>query len=124
MRLEEKKEQYNRQVERAEEIALSMQKTNDEMNQLKYTLEVMERIEKADRKRRVIRHEDIRKFMADIKEEYDYLLRRFHLPLTYQLACEVIYARYLIESRTRTPGHEYLSYETILTYFKQERGMR
>ena len=60
---------------------------------------------------------------ASFSRFFDFLQHRLNLFVHYELACEIIFARYRFRSRSRTPGREYLSFATVLTYFKNERSM-
>ena len=101
----------------------NLEHTEKEIKQLEYALEVMESAEKAGRKRRVIAHDKIKEYFASFSRFFDFLQHRLNLFVHYELACEIIFARYRFRSRSRTPGREYLSFATVLTYFKNERGM-
>ena len=93
-RLQRKREQCIHQKEKLEQMKCTMRKTEEEVEQLEYVL-----------------------------HEFDYLQHRLKLFFKYKLVCEVIFARYQFRSRSHVPGREYLSYATVLTYFKRERGM-
>lgn len=121
--LQQKREKYRRQEEKMEEMKCTMQHTETEIKQLEYALEVMESAEKAGRKRRMIAHDKIKEYFASFSRFFDFLQHRLNLFVHYELACEIIFARYRFRSRSRTPGREYLSFATVLTYFKNERGM-
>lgn len=121
--LQQKKEQYQRQEEKVEEMKCTMQHTEDEIKQLEYALEEVERMETAACKPKVVAHDKIKECFAFLSRFFDFLCRRLNLFVHYELACEIIFARYRFRSRSRTPGKEYLSFATILTYFKNERSM-
>ena len=114
-RLQRKREQYIRQEEKIEQMKCTMQNTSEEIEQLEYVLSEMEHILDTHREPRVIPNDKV----GDV---FVYLCRVFEF-LQHKLACEVIFARYQFQSRSHTPGREYLSFATILTYFKRERGM-
>jgi len=90
---------------------------------LEYVLHEIEHIEKSKREPRVIPNAEISNVFASLCREFDYLQHRLKLFFKYKLVCEVIFARYQFRSRSHVPGREYLSYATVLTYFKRERGM-
>ena len=115
-RLQRKREQCIHQKEKLEQMKCTMRKTEEEVEQLEYVLHEIEHIEKSKREPRVIPN-------AEISNEFDYLQHRLKLFFKYKLVCEVIFARYQFRSRSHVPGREYLSYATVLTYFKRERGM-
>ena len=112
-RLQRKREQYIRQEEKIEQMKCTMQNTSEEI----------EHIEKSKREPRVIPNAEISNVFASLCREFDYLQHRLKLFFKYKLVCEVIFARYQFRSRSHVPGREYLSYATVLTYFKRERGM-
>ena len=89
---------------------------------IEYVLHEIEHIEKSKREPRVIPNAEISNVFASLCREFDYLQHRLKLFLKYKLVCEVIFARYQFRSRSHVPGREYLSYATVLTYFKRERG--
>ena len=120
--LQQKREQYHRQEEKIEEMKCTMQHTEEEIKQLEYVLEVMKSAEKG-RKGRVITHDKIKEYFASFSRFFDFLQHRLNLFVHYELVCEIIFARYRFRSRSRTPGREYLSFATVLTYFKNERSM-
>ena len=95
----------------------------EEVEQLEYVLHEIEHIEKSKREPRVIPNAEISNVFASLCREFDYLQHRLKLFFKYKLVCEVIFARYQFRSRSHVPGREYLSYATVLTYFKRERGM-
>lgn len=121
--LQRKQNKYHQQHDKMEEMKCTMQNTEEEIKQLEYVLGEMERMEKARCKRRVITHDKIKEYFAFFSYFFDFLRRRLKLFIHYELACELIFARYKFQSRSRTPGREYLSFATVLTYFKRERGM-
>ena len=118
--LQQKREKYHRQEEKIEEMKCTMQHTEKEIKQLEYALEVMESAEKAGRKRRVIAHDKIKEYFASFSRFFDFLQHRLNLFVHYELACEIIFARYRSRSRSRTPGRENLSFDTVLPYFKTD----
>ena len=101
----------------------TMRKTEEEVEQLEYVLHEIEHIEKSKREPRVIPNAEISNVFASLCREFDYLQHRLKLFFKYKLVCEVIFARYQFRSRSHVPGRDYLSYATVLTYFKRERGM-
>ena len=72
---------------------------------------------------RVIPNARVEEVFAYLCRVFEFLQHRLKLHFKYKLACEVIFAYYQFKSRLHTPGREYLSFATILTYFKRERGM-
>ena len=101
-----------------------MQKTEEEIEQLEYVLNEIEHIERSKREPRVIPNDQDKECTLHLFcREFDYLQHRLKLFFKYKLVCEVIFARYQFRSRSHVPGREYLSYATVLTYFKRERGM-
>ena len=111
-RLQRKREQYIRQEEKIEQMKCTMQKTEEEVEQLD-----------THREPRVIPNDKVGDVFAYLCRVFEFLQHRLKLHFKYKLACEVIFARYQFQSRSHTPGREYLSFATILTYFKRERGM-
>ena len=127
-RLQRKREQCIHQKEKLEQMKCTMRKTEEEVEQLEYVLHEIEHIEKSKREPRVIPNAEISNVFASLCREFDYLQHRLKLASElitskYKLVCEVIFARYQFRSRSHVPGREYLSYATVLTYFKRERGM-
>ena len=122
-RLQRKRKQYIHQGEKIEQMKCTMQNTGEEVEQLEYVLHEIEHIEKSKREPRVIPNAEISNVFASLCREFDYLQHRLKLFFKYKLVCEVIFARYQFRSRSHVPGREYLSYATVLTYFKRERGM-
>ena len=122
-RLQRKREQCIHQKEKLEQMKCTMRKTEEEVEQLEYVLHEIEHIEKSKREPRVIPNAEISNVFASLCREFDYLQHRLKLFFKYKLVCEVIFARYQFRSRSHVPGREYLSYATVLTYFKRERGM-
>ena len=100
-----------------------MQNTDEEIKRLEHVLCEMERISDTHREPRVIPHVKVGDVFAYLCRVFEFLQHRLKLHFKYKLACEVIFARYQFKSRLHTPGREYLSFATILTYFKRERGM-
>ena len=83
----------------------------------------MENIADVNRAPRVIPNARVEEVFAYLCRVFEFLQHRLKLHFKYKLACEVIFAYYQFKSRLHTPGREYLSFATILTYFKRERGM-
>ena len=100
-----------------------MQNTSEEIEQLESVLSEMEHISDTHREPRVIPNDKVGDVFAYLCRVFEFLQHRLKLHFKYKLACEVIFARYQFQSRSHTPGREYLSFATILTYFKRERGM-
>ena len=122
-RLQRKREQYIRQEEKIEQMKCTMQNTSEEIEQLEYVLSEMEHISDTHREPRVIPNDKVGDVFVYLCRVLEFLQHRLKLHFKYKLACEVIFARYQFQSRSHTPGREYLSFATILTYFKRERGM-
>ena len=122
-RLQRKRKQYIHQGEKIEQMKCTMQNTSEEIEQLEYVLSEMEHIEDVNRAPRVVSNARVEEVFAYLCRVFEFLQHRLKLHFKYKLACEVIFARYQFKSRLHTPGREYLSFATILTYFKRERGM-
>ena len=122
-RLQRKREQYIHQKEKLEQMKCTMQNTSEEIEQLEYVLSEMEHISDTHREPRVIPNDKVGDVFAYLCRVFEFLQHRLKLHFKYKLACEVIFAYYQFKSRLHTPGREYLSFATILTYFKRERGM-
>lgn len=121
--LQRKTLRHARQKQRMEQLQLSMQNTESEIEQLQQCLEIIEHMSEANRKPKVIPNNKIAAVIKALCGVFDFLQHRLHTQFKYQLACLLIDARYKFKSRLQTPGREYLSFETIMTYFKRERGM-
>ena len=119
-RLQRKRKQYIHQGEKIEQMKCTMQNTGEEME---YVLNEMEHIADVNRAPRVIPNARVEEVFAYLCRVFEFLQHRLKLHFKYKLACEVIFAYYQFKSRLHTPGREYLSFATILTYFKRERGM-
>ena len=117
-RLQRKRKQYIHQGEKIEQMKCTM-----EIEQLEYVLNEMEHIADVNRAPRVIPNARVEEVFAYLCRVFEFLQHRLKLHFKYKLACEVIFAYYQFKSRLHTPGREYLSFATILTYFKRERGM-
>lgn len=122
-RLQRKRELYIHQEEKMEQMKCTMQNTDEEIKRLEHVLCEMERISDTHREPRVIPHVKVGDVFAYLCRVFEFLQHRLKLHFKYKLACEVIFAYYQFKSRLHTPGREYLSFATILTYFKRERGM-
>ena len=122
-RLQRKRELYIHQEEKMEQMKCTMQNTDEEIKRLEHVLCEMERISDTHREPRVIPHVKVGDVFAYLCRVFEFLQHRLKLHFKYKLACEVIFAYYHFKSRLHTPGREYLSFATILTYFKRERGM-
>ena len=101
-RLQRKRKQYIHQGEKIEQMKWTMQKTSEEIEQLEYVLSEMEHISDTHREPRVIPNDKVGDVFAYLCRVFEFLQHRL---------------------RSHTPGREYLSFATILTYFKRERGM-
>ena len=106
-----------------EQMKCTMQNTDEEIKRLEHVLCEMERISDTHREPRVIPHVKVGDVFAYLCRVFEFLQHRLKLHFKYKLACEVIFAYYQFKSRLHTPGREYLSFATILTYFKREREM-
>ena len=122
-RLQRKREQCIHQKEKLEQMKCTMQNTSEEIEQLEYVLSEMEHISDTHREPRVIPNDKVGDVFAYLCRVFEFLQHRLKLHFKYKLVCEVIFARYQFRSRSHVPGREYLSYATVLTYFKRERGM-
>ena len=122
-RLHKKKKQLQLQQERLAELQKTVSNTENEIEQLKYVLAELARIEEQHREPRVIPNYQILDLFKTLSMMFEYLQRRLHVHFKYDLVCHVIYARYQFQSRSKTPGREYLSFATVMAYFKRERGM-
>ncbi len=122
-RLQHKREQYTHQKEKSEQMKCTIQKTEEEIEQLEYILDKMEHIEETNREPQIIPNDKVGETFAHLCQMFDYIQHRYKLFFKYSLACEMVCARYKFRSRSHIPGREYLSSATVLTYFKRERGM-
>ena len=122
-RLQRKREQCIHQKEKLEQMKCTMQNTSEEIEQLEYVLSEMEHILDTHREPRVIPNDKVGDVFVYLCRVFEFLQHRLKLFFKYKLVCEVIFARYQFRSRSHVPGREYLSYATVLTYFKRERGM-
>lgn len=134
-RLEDKKRRHLRQVERMQKLEQTMQNTNNDIEQLEHTLREMKRAAaiaknterdtatetKRKRRPRIIPHDRVPAFITYATHVFDYLQHRLRRTLNYVWFCLSLCSRYLLESRTKRPGHRYLTPNTILGYFKKEK---
>ena len=118
-----KKEHRAKQQERMERLQTTIQNTENDIQQIEYTLHRIEDAGKNSRARKIIPYADITDFFIRITRIFERVQHRLRHGLNYRIACMLIYGRYHIKSRTRLPGKEYLRFETVLTYFKRERAM-
>lgn len=121
--LHKKEMQLHMQQERLEEIEKTVSNTESEIEQLKYVLGELYRIEKTHRQPRIIPNTETLELFKSLNQMFEYLQKRLHIHFKYDLVCHLIFARYQFQSRSKTPGREYLSFATVMTYFKRERGM-
>ncbi|WP_044269257.1 hypothetical protein [Bacteroides timonensis] len=121
-RLERTRQRYARQQERLEMLQRSMQNNEENIIQMEYALEMMERVCKQHRRHRVISNAEVEEFFIHASNVYDRLQHRLHMHLNYTYFCCVISSRYLFESRLHTPNRRFISPATVLSYFKRERG--
>lgn len=121
-RLERTRQRYVRQQERLEVLQAGMQKNRENIEQMEYALQMIERFEKEHRKPRVIRYDDVKDFFIYASSVYDSLQCRLHVHLNYHYFCSILYLRYMFEGRARAGQRRYLSFISVLSYFKRERG--
>ena len=121
--LKRKKEQLLHQEEKLEELQRTIQDTKSQIEQLEYIRDKQQQLSKERQKQRVIPYSQVHDFFRHLCQVYEYLEHRFHSHFKYKMACLLIFARYRFQSRSHSPGREYLSFTTVLTYFKNERGM-
>lgn len=122
LRLERKRQRHARQQERLEVLLASMEKNWEDIEQMEYALQMIERFEKEHRKPRVIRYDDVKDFFIYASSVYDSLQCRLHVHLNYHYFCSMLYVRYMFEGRTRAGQRRYLSFISVFSYFKRERG--
>ena len=82
-RLQRKREQCIHQKEKLEQMKCTMQKTEEEVEQLEYVLHEIEHIEKSKREPRVIPNAEISNVFASLCREFDYLQHRLKLFFKY-----------------------------------------
>jgi len=121
--LQRKREKYIRQKEKMEQMKCTLENAEEEIKQLEYAIGEMEHMSEVNREPRVIPNSKVREEFIYLSQMFELLEQRFKQYFKYKLTFEVIFARYQFQSRFHTPGLEYLSLITILTYFKLERGM-
>jgi hypothetical protein len=121
-RLELTKLRYERQEIRLYVLLQSMQNNRDNIKQIEYALLVMERVSTQRRRHRIIPNAEILDFITYASCVYDRLQSHLHKHLNYSYFCSVICCRYLFESRRHIPGRRFLNYNSVLSYFKRERG--
>ncbi|WP_244437326.1 hypothetical protein [Bacteroides reticulotermitis] len=100
-----------------------MENTESEIEQLKYVLDKLYQMQKTHRQPKVISNNRIFDFFKLINQMYEMLQHRLRVRFKYKLVCHVLFARYRFQSRSKTPGREFLSFATVVAYFKRERGM-
>ena len=122
-RLEKKREQYNCQLIRQMQLDSTIQNTEKDIQQLEYTLHKLEDIQHGHHKRQTISNKNVTDFFTHISQVFDHLQHLLHRTFNYRMTCALIYARYRFSNRIHSPGQQYLSFETVLTYFKRERAM-
>lgn len=116
-RLEVLKIRRKKQIERKEKLERTMQNTSNDIEQLEHTLKEMKRAAAP----RIIPHDRVPAFITYATRVFDYLQHRLHRPLNYIWFCLTLCSRYLLESRTKRPGHRYLTPSSVLGYFKKEK---
>lgn len=121
--LQRKREQHIHQEEKLEQMKCTIQNTEEEIEQLEYALSEMEHMENTEREPRIVPNDKVKEAFAYFCRVFDYLQRRLRLSFHYKLVCEILFSRYKFRSRSHIPGREYLSFATVLTYFKRERVM-
>ena len=118
-----KKEHRAKQQDRLKRLQKTIQNTENDIQQIEYTLHQIEDARKNSRARKIVPNTQITDFFIRITQIFERVQHRLHHGLNYRIACMLIYGRYHIKSRTHLPGKEYLRFETVLTYFKRERTM-
>lgn len=122
-RLERTRQRYARQQERLEILQSSMRNNEENIRQMEYALNMIDRVSKQRRRHRVIPRAEVQEFFIYASRVYDRIQRRLRLShLNYTYFCIVISSRYLFESRLQTPNHRFISPLTVISYFKRERG--
>lgn len=116
-----KQTRLSRQEERKEKLEKTMENNLNDIEQLKYTLQVMKRNRKRQKASTIIPQQQIAAFFARISSFFTYLTRRLHRIPNYTWFCLLLTSRFSFESRTQTPGHKLLTPGTVLGYFKRER---
>ncbi len=121
--LQRKKEQHVCQRERLERMKCAMQNSEKEIEQLEYVLNELQHLSDTGREPRTVSRDEVEDYFKRFCRVFDCLQHRLQQHFKYRLACELIFARYRFRSRSQTPGREYLSFATVLAYFKRERGI-
>lgn len=85
-RLENERQRYARQQEREELLSRRMQRTRQNIENLEYALQSLERIISLHRRHRVIPHAEIDSFFDRASAVYDRLQARLHLNLSYSFS--------------------------------------
>lgn len=116
-----KQVRLSHQKERKEKLEKTIENNQNDIEQLKYTLQVMKRNRKRQKPSTFIPHKQIAAFFARISGFFTYLTRRLHRIPNYTWFCLLLTSRFSFESRTRTDGHKLLAPGTVLGYFKRER---
>lgn len=116
--LEKKKERLAKQQLRRAKLEQTMTNTQNDIEQLEYTLQQMERAEAVPPKR-ISGHQAL-SFFERAVGIYQYFQHHFHRTLNYSWFCLAIGARYAVESHRHTSAQRILSPCTILNYFKRE----
>lgn len=116
-RLKALKIRREKQIERKEKLERTMQNTSNDIEQLEHTLKEMKRAAAP----RIIPHDRLPAFITYATRVFDYLQHRLHRSLNYVWFCLTLCSRYLLESRTKRPGHRYLTPSSVLGYFKKEK---
>lgn len=122
-RLERIKHRYARQQERLETLRCSMQNNEENIRQIEYVLNTMERVRKQRRRHRIIPRAEVEEFFMYASRVYDRIQHRLHIQhLNYTYFCYVICTRYLFESCFHIPNRRFITPATVISYFKKERG--
>lgn len=119
--LEKKRERLSKQQVRKEKLEQTMTNTLNDIEQLEYTLQQMERAEKIPPKE--IPSEKTLSFFTSVIRVYEYIQHHSHRCLNYVWFCLVVKSRYNIESHIHASGRRILSSCTILNYFKREHDL-
>ena len=81
-RLQHKREQYMHQKEKSEQMKCTMQKTEEEIEQLEYIFNEMEHIEDTNRAPQIIPNDKVGETFAHLCQIFDYLQHRYKLFLS------------------------------------------
>lgn len=115
-------QRFSRQQERLETLLNSMLKNLENIEQMEYALDMLERFCNEKREPRVIPRSEVKDFFAYASYVYDRLQSRWHIHLNYYYFCCMLCTRYLFERRSGTGERRFLGFISVLSYFKRERG--